>query len=431
MKKQFGLFSLSLMSAAIGIIQSCTKLERIDPPCPTIDSLSPNGAKLDATVSIKGKNFIPNAPLIYKINIGDTTITPLAAPDENTLQFKVPQGKTGVVTVTLQGSSNCTSNGKEFTYYYTGQTVDLFAGTVAVSNCTSPEQDCFSSPAGIDLDNEGDLIVADKLNQVIRVLAPSGKITYGKFKTPGCDPLVVNDAKFASFYNPSDVEVDAAGDIYVTEEFNSVIRVVKKNTGAPASAQIFAGKCQNSIISDGSCDVAFIGAPYGVSKNGNNVYFVDNGRLRLALGCVLSTLKTNGPSENFKGLEFSSARTGQDMIYVADAGNAVPGSIKAVDLNGNTIVLTSSTSGLSHPNALTLDSKGNIFITDGATNKIYVLYRNGYLATLAGSGNGTYMNGQAATAQFNGPSGLALDESKKILFVSDTKNHVIRKITFQ
>jgi len=423
------IFKLSIIALCIAFIQSCT-LEKVTIPTPTITGLQPSAAKANSIVSIMGENFISGRKDLYKISIGGVPIDTsyITEVNENKISFKVPVGiRSGKVTITSDLTpGQGTTSIETFTYYYTGLEVELYAGTPKFNNCTSPEQDCFNLPTGLDLDNDSNLIVADEGNNVIRKLTPSGKITYGHFKTYGCDPLIVNDSKYAFFWNPIDVDVDLSGDIYVTEEFNSVIRVLKKS----GSAEVYAGKCQTSIINDGSCAVATIGSPHGISKSGENVYFTDNGTIRVAKGCNISTAKTNGSNEHFEGIEFNSVRTGQDMIYIADA---TAKNIKSLDLNGNVIVLTPPNSGLGGPNALTLDSQGNIFFTDGVNNKIYVLYKNGDLVTLAGSGKADYMNGNALNAQFNGPSGLALYESqnKKILFIADTKNQVIRTLTFQ
>lgn len=424
------LLCLFVSISGIAFVQSC-KLTAIEPPCPTVLGISSAVGRFGENIMIRGKDFIPNEPSAYKVTIGDKAVSDIEVPNDSTLSFKVPIGiGNGPLLVSLEGGTPCAmAQNIMFTYHYTGTTVELYTGTPMVNNCTSPTQDCLNNPNGIDLDREGNLIVADKGNHVIRKFTSTGKITYGKLPImQGCDSLIVNDSKLAAFRSPVDVEVGSNGDVYVAEETNNIIRRLN-NSG---SAEVHAGKCQRSRITDGNCSVALIGAPYSITSDVKNVYFVDNGSIRLSDGCSITTKKVNGGTAYFRAIEFNSTREGKPVIYIADNKDK---SIKSLDLansgNDNIKVLTPLSSGLSEPSAITLDSKGNIFFTDRAQNKIYVLYVNGDLVTLAGSGTAGYLNGQALNAQFRRPLGLALDETKGILYISDTENHVIRKLSFQ
>jgi hypothetical protein len=433
-------FSVLLTAAIIALLTpSC--LKRIDPLCPTIDSLNPSAARFDDIVSIKGKDFVPNTPSIYKINIGDTTISAFGVPDENTLQFKVPRGKSGQVTVSLQGSSKCTSNAKEFTYYYKGTRVELFAGT---PGCNAGIN-CLNLPMGIDLDQtKSNLIVADYYNSVVRKfsLSSSASATFGQFGvTPLCNSYPVTNASSAYFNKPADVAVGLNGDIYVAEDIVCLISVIRNS--AQGTTDLMAGICpRDSKFVDGLCNVARLSAPYSVSIDGNSLYFADNGRVRVAEFNGTSSCTTVGGSVNtrtvlpvntagqyFKAIEVSHSRIGQGPIFIADTKE---GNIKALNLNQGITTLTPNFSTADGPMALTLDGRGNIFIA--ANNRIYVLYTNGNLIPLAGTGANSYSNGtdgDALTAQFYKPSGLAVDGVRGILFVADTYNHVIRKISFQ
>jgi streptogramin lyase len=81
------------------------------------------------------------------------------------------------------------------------------------------------------------------------------------------------------------------------------------------------------------------------------------------------------------------------------------------------------------PAAIVADAVGNYFIADSANHAIRKVATNGAVTTFAGKlGVSGIVNATGTNAQFNAPSGLAFDGFGN-LFVSDTGNHVIRKIT--
>ncbi len=80
-----------------------------------------------------------------------------------------------------------------------------------------------------------------------------------------------------------------------------------------------------------------------------------------------------------------------------------------------------------NPRDAVVDSKGNIFISDTGNHVIRKI-SEGKVYTFAGTGNAGYKNGKASTAEFNTPTGLAIDKDDNI-YIADTLNNVIRKIT--
>ncbi|MBN8725669.1 MAG: hypothetical protein J0M03_22410 [Acidobacteria bacterium] len=80
------------------------------------------------------------------------------------------------------------------------------------------------------------------------------------------------------------------------------------------------------------------------------------------------------------------------------------------------------------PEAIAIDSLDNIYIADTKNHRIRKLNPKGELSTIAGSSESGYLDGLSSEAKFNSPSGIAVDKQGN-LYISDTINHVIRKIT--
>lgn len=82
-----------------------------------------------------------------------------------------------------------------------------------------------------------------------------------------------------------------------------------------------------------------------------------------------------------------------------------------------------------HPRGVAVDNKGNIYVADSDNHTIRKILPGGVVITLAGkSGCSGYADGIGNEARFNYPRSLALDLQGNI-YVADTANHTIRKIT--
>jgi sugar lactone lactonase YvrE len=141
----------------------------------------------------------------------------------------------------------------------------------------------------------------------------------------------------------------------------------------------------------------------------------------------------------------STTVDGQGNIYIADMGN---NEVRKVDhatqnistvagnwslgagYNGDYIPATSAQ--LKYPAAVAVDTQGNLYIADSGNNRIRrVDHVTHIITTVAGTGTAGYYgdNGPAINARLNSPSGLAFDPSGN-LYISDSGNDVIRKLTF-
>jgi streptogramin lyase len=311
--------------------------------------------------------------------------------------------------------------------------VSTFAGTgtggfVNGSGLTSS----FNSPQGICTDASGNLYVADSFNSVIRKITPAGVTT--TYAGTGTSGYADGPAATALFYAPRAVTADAAGNIYVADYGNNMIRKISTTgTVSTLAGSGIAG------YADATGTAAMFRSPCGVAVDASgNVYVADKGNnviRAITPAGVVTTLAGNATAGQYDatgtaayfnapiGIAINAAGT----LYVADANNyairKVTSAGVVTTLAGNYILKTT----LFTISNICLDTAGDIFIVD-PTGQILEINTQNILLSLAGNVS-TYgfVNGTNTTAQFNGPTGIAVNSSGN-LFVTDYYNNMIRKI---
>lgn len=133
---------------------------------------------------------------------------------------------------------------------------------------------------------------------------------------------------------------------------------------------------------------------------------------------------------------YGIAVAGDGTLYVADGGDN--NRIRRIGRDGQVATLAGSTEGFRDgagtaaafhtPSGLALDRAGNLYVADTGNHAIRRITPQGIVSTLAGTGVAGHRDGPASQAQFNGPTGVAVDAQGRV-YVADTYNDRIRLIS--
>jgi hypothetical protein len=277
------------------------------------------------------------------------------------------------------------------------QKISTFAGNGAAGYNGDNIQATAASLNGsyqIIFDRNDNLFVADYANHRVRKITPAGKITtiagngIGGYSGDG------GLATSASMYYPEGLALDSAGNLFIADNGNSVIR--KVDTFGIITT--IAGNGNLGFSGDGGPAInAQLFNPGGLSLDKyGNLFFADihNNRIRkIDKNGIISTVAGNG-----------------GYYY-----------------NGDNIPATSAS--LYTPHSVTVDSIGNIYIPDIYNNRVRKVSSNGTITTIAGNGTGSYSgdSGLATQATLYSPTGVLIDHIGNIL-ITDFNNNVIRKV---
>ena len=286
----------------------------------------------------------------------------------------------------------------------------------------------FSQPYGVAVDSFGNVYVADYYNSAVRKITTNGAVTTITATPP--------------FYAPYGIAVDGTNNVYVADTYHNMIRKI-----ANGSVTTLAGSGSPGSA-DGTNSGATFTKPYGLAVDGaGNVYVADwgNNLIRLITPAgVVTTIAGNG------GTTFSSpsgiAVDSATNIYVADTDNnrilelSLTGTNWDVSIRlGGSIDSTNSGDGdgvfpqatFYRPWGVAVDSFGNVYVGDSYNGNVRKIIPGAIpvYSTLAGP-DASYglVDDTMAQARFNEPTGVAVDGATN-LYVADYYNNCIREVT--
>ena len=254
-----------------------------------------------------------------------------------------------------------------------------------------------SHPSSVEVDGMGNLLIADTRNNFVRLWDTS---TQALTTTAGNGTLFYSGdggpATIASLSFPQGVAVDVAGNVLISDSSSNRIRKVNAITGIITTV---AGTGLQGYTGDGGAATsADLSGPYGVALDGTgNLFISDSGNNVVRRVDAVTGIITTVAGDGIAG-------------YSGDGGPATKANLLAT--------------------GLTVDSAGNIFISDGYDSYVRkVDAATGVITTVAGDGIRAY-NGDgipATSASLNWPAGLATDAAGD-LFIADSNNQAIRRV---
>jgi sugar lactone lactonase YvrE len=322
--------------------------------------------------------------------------------------------------------------------------VSTFAGTAGVKGKTNGigTAASFSYPQEISIDATGNLYVIDNGNNLIRKITPAGQVStlagsgaYGATNGPGIS---------ASFYNPNGITTDGAGNVFVSEVGNELIRKIT-NAGVVST---FAGQIGIPGSTNGQGTQASFFNPLGLATdNSGNIFVADYSNYLIRKITPVGLVSTyagktgiagsaNGPVSTATFTPFACAVDGQGNVYVADGNSNI---IRKITPAGLVSTLAGSggqgsqdgigtSASFYQPAAISIDAIGNVYVAENGNNIIRKITPAGVVTTIAGTaGVFGYKDANGIAAKFFGPAGLTIDTSGNIYF-SDLQNQVIRKL---
>jgi sugar lactone lactonase YvrE len=315
---------------------------------------------------------------------------------------------------------------------------------------------------GISIDNTGNLIIAETVNNKIRkVDGQTGVITTiagnGNPAMPNSNAGDGGLATKAELAAPTSTATDSNGNIFIAESKSNRIRRVDAKTGIITT---FAGNGRGAFSGDGGPAInASLNNPNKIIfdlKGNLLIADTDNDRIRIidVKTGIINTIAGNG-TRGFsgdggsalmaslaapKGLTVAPngavliADTGNNRVRLIDkgmimtiAGNGMPGPVVEGDLANRVSV--------GRPEDLDLDGSNNLLIADTANNLIRIVNRNsGIIKTFAGSGEQNF-GGDGRLSLFANidilvDGGAIIDRASNIFFI-DQSNQRIRRIDNQ
>ncbi len=241
-----------------------------------------------------------------------------------------------------------------------------------------------NEPTDVAVDAGGNLWIADFGNHRVRKVFSSGLIT-----------TVAGGVISDNLQGPLAIKLDSSGGLLIADQIGNQIRRLPVN----GALQIFAGTGSAGNLGDGGPAVlAQLYGPSGITIDGfGSVIISDTGNSRVR------AVQTSGNIAPFAGVNVQG--------YSGNFSNALSAQFTT-------------------PTGLCAGPDGSTYIADTGNHMLRHVSLDGTISAVAGTGYQGYTGdgGPALSARLNAPRGCAVDIIGDI-FIADTANHAIRLVT--
>jgi hypothetical protein len=302
----------------------------------------------------------------------------------------------------------------------------------------------------VAVDGAGNLYLADSWEAYVRKVDPSGIISTiagnGRHQRSGENV----PAAGAGLWGPSALAVDAAGNLYVTEQYR--VRFIQM---APAATSALA-----ALSLEGSPDLDYYGAPLPFDLSSLLLTGADRSGEGLVVPQFAVTWAVKSGPASVSGSTLSITGSGPVEVYASvgevrsntlrfEVGEGVGPDLEGLALGAITTLAGNGAQGyygdgglangaaLGSPVDVVVDKAGNLLIAGGGRVRLVaardgtfygIAARAGNIYTVAGTGEGGYSgDGGPATAARVTPTSLAVDDAGN-LYIGDEYNYCVRKV---
>ncbi|MBZ5737953.1 putative Ig domain-containing protein [Nocardioides mangrovi] len=270
-------------------------------------------------------------------------------------------------------------------------------------------------PGGTAVDDAGNVYIADSGDNVIRRVTTDGVIhRFAGTGVAGGAGAAVTEASTplsVNLWHPNGVAVDSAGNVLIADTYDN--RVLEVTAGGAIT--VVAGTGRAGYTGDGTAGpTARLSQPTGVAvDHQDNVYIADASN-----NVVRRVDAASGVITTVAG-DFAAGQTQNECLggYSGDGGPA-------------------TSAQLNTPQAIALDRAGDLFIADTFNHAIRQVSADGTISTLvntsavSGTENISPVGGGSFpwSTHLNTPSAVAVDRSTNVLYIADTKNNAVAQV---
>lgn len=343
---------------------------------------------------------IASVPAAVMTTVAGSGVFGLAGPGgpATNAQIGYPKG------VALDGAGNVyfSDSGNNVVWMIAAASGNLLAiagnGTAGFAGDGGPATSAeLNSPQGVAVDRAGNVYIADANNNVVRKVAPAtGIMTTFAGQCPAAYSGDGGPAISALLNHPVGLTLDRSGNLYIADSLNDVVRMVSASSGIITTV---AGNPQNGSLGDGGPAIAAaVFRPEALAFDpAGNLYIATPwaGRVRKVVAGVITTVAGNG-----------------DLF--GDSGDGSLATTAEID-----------------PEALAVDAAGNLYLANGFGSVREVAASTGIITRVGGNGYSGYSgDGASATvAEVSDVQGMAFDGAGN-LYIADTNNFRVRKVAF-